>query len=644
MTTSRIYILKYLLTSASKTHPIFIQTKPPRHFASGAGEPVKTRDKRVNKHLDSITVYPAYTTADETETDVKDTANLRNLAQRCVSQFILIAKQDGVENGIVDSHWAARQSAEFNVWCTNIGVNGEGIRSIDLRLKDVPDICSLLRHLLESLDYDLKELLQPTEALAQSNKNDQNLQDDDSDDTFCYVSSSNSDESDEDLGNGITLSPRTKQRRALQKHISDTIDRLHSHAQQIQSAAVRHWRERVELYREKDGPKEVYEGFKRLASWRANENFKSASTTMKLRIAESVARRRIRFEYLREHQRKRAVNLNSQTANMLGELQVNPLGNTVASPEKQQHTHQATKSKVPVQQGTIYSATVNTRLDMKPEQKQSERVESVASVALRHPGFPPAPKVLYGKFQCPYCFLEFPAREALKDRWSQHVMHNFEPYFCILDECEAPFDVPTTFDGLMGHLQDHHPKRYHVMISDLEEREFDEAEFESFVKMNGEASEADLAFLKKASQRRGVFLFQSCPFCGGYPDVLEKRFPDPIAEKAQTELRKHIKQHMQDIALFLPPYRDDISDDEDLESCVMGSRRLRSDRTLLEDSDDWKSICDRSSCDCKQGGGGSGFEDFFDADIQQTTPENEDFWPQILADASRYDRSAVTDD
>ncbi|KAJ5738448.1 hypothetical protein N7493_001603 [Penicillium malachiteum] len=384
--------------------------------------------------------------SDGTETDVKETANLRDLARIWVRHFTVILMQEEDENDILDSHWTARQSAEFNVWCTNIGVNGE-------------------------------ELLQPTEAPPQSKKDDDNSEDDESDDSFCYLSLSSSDDSEANLGIDPTPSRKTKQRRALQKHISDTIDRLNSHARQIERAGARHRRERFELYQEKDGPKEVYEGFKRLASWRANENFKSAPSTIKSRIAESVARRRIRFEYPKEPQRKRAVSLDYQTANLPRELQVNPLGPAVAIPEEQREKIEATKSKVSVHQGTILSATVNRKLDMKPEIKRPERVESVASVALRHPGFFPPLKV---------------------HRGSQHGMHDFEPYFCMLEECQVLFDFPTTFDGLMGHLQDHHPKRYHVAISDVEERDFNEVELEDYVKMNGEVSNEDLASLKRA--------------------------------------------------------------------------------------------------------------------------------------------------
>ncbi|KAJ5710930.1 hypothetical protein N7488_005086 [Penicillium malachiteum] len=103
------------------------------------------------------------------------------------------------------------------------------------------------------------------------------------------------------------------------------------------------------------------------------------------------------------------------------------------------------------------------------------------------------------------------------------------------------------------------------------------------------------------------------------------------------------------MALFLPPYRDDISDNDDLESGVIGGRRLGSELTLLEDQEDWKWVCDRSNCDCKEVDEDEAIGNFpnTDAEILQNTPdanEDVDFWAQILADSSLYDSSAVTDD
>ncbi|KAI8244799.1 Serine/threonine-protein kinase [Colletotrichum sp. SAR 10_77] len=53
--------------------------------------------------------------------------------------------------------------------------------------------------------------------------------------------------------------------------------------------------------------------------------------------------------------------------------------------------------------------------------------------------------------------------EAQKSQWSRHVMQDFEPYFCIHDDCRSPFDIPNNFNGLLKHLQeDHVEERFHV--------------------------------------------------------------------------------------------------------------------------------------------------------------------------------------
>lgn len=177
----------------------------------------------------------------------------------------------------------------------------------------------------------------------------------------------------------------------------------------------------MEIYRQKEGPKWAYEGFKELAIRAAKVQFPSASDAFRRRMAESFARRRIRFEYLKEHQKKRAVDTDVQEQDSHREPQPEPEGGDGPAPlvKKQEVPKRA---NIPVRrrlqdQHTIYSATEITKLDLRPEPRQQERAESVASVALRNSGFPPPPKTSGGSFLCPYCRLEFRAREAEKDRW-----------------------------------------------------------------------------------------------------------------------------------------------------------------------------------------------------------------------------------
>ncbi|KAI9147010.1 Ankyrin repeat domain-containing protein [Paramyrothecium foliicola] len=503
----------------------------------------------------------------EEETEAKNTANLKQLADECGKRLDQALRHEQMQDEVVQAkagHWASRQFAEFNLWCSKVGIHGEGPRSIDVRLKDVPEICALLRQLLQSLHRDLNELQNPLQLSSESSKAEDGLDDAESDSsTLSFLTLSSADQDTKNPGSAMG-----ERDLVLRRHIEDTIDRLHSHALRIESAGAKHRQQRVEHYREKTGPKHVYEGLKELASRTAKMQFPNASEAFRQRLAESFARRRIRFDYLKEHQKKRAVD-------MAGVL------DKVAMPEKQPNVDRddtppptAMMQTVPRKltnpaqrrlhdQHTIYSATENTKLDMGPPKVQQERAESVASVVRRSPGFPPPPRFTGVSFQCPYCRLEFRAREAERNRWSQHVIQDFEPYFCTWEQCDAPFDMFNTFDGLLAHMQSHLGECYHVDTPDGEHKEFSERQFEQHITQDGNIPVELMAFIKDASRRKGAFLFDNCPFCGGYPDVLEKRFPNPDSPDAQQELRRHIKQHMVDVAFFLPPNREDLAEEDE---------------------------------------------------------------------------------
>jgi hypothetical protein len=92
------------------------------------------------------------------EVDPADTASLKHLAQTCAIHLQTFSEKEQESKSsreFGDKFWASRQCAEFNMWCAKVGVMGEGSRSLDVRLKDVPEIFQLLMHLLESLQSDL---------------------------------------------------------------------------------------------------------------------------------------------------------------------------------------------------------------------------------------------------------------------------------------------------------------------------------------------------------------------------------------------------------------------------------------------------------------------------------------------------------
>ncbi|KAH7397169.1 hypothetical protein BKA66DRAFT_605750 [Pyrenochaeta sp. MPI-SDFR-AT-0127] len=518
----------------------------------------------------------------ELEAKPQETATIKHLAIACSQLLRTISDaetDEAKDTDAEDGFWASRQS-------------------------DVPEICEIFRQLLQSLHTDLTELMlhcagSPTQVVdAKEGLDAIDTKSDASSLSFESLSSSVGSKSLTELK---TSAPERRYELELKRHVGDTINRLEGQARRVERAGAQHRRQRVSIYQEKERTRQVYEGFQQLGIWKANEQFKLASEIFKSRMAESFARRRIRFEYLKEHQQKRAIDMMTVPNNDLEPPRPNTDANVAPvsqTPEEGERHHEPGKHFQQDQQ-TLFSATVNTQYNLPPEPKKKERVESVKSIVIPHTGFPRPPKIHFGKFQCPYCFLEYRDTEAEMVRWRQHVMQDFEPYFCTYEDCKAPFEVSNSFDGLLEHLQTHLPIRHHVDDPDGEHKELIEAEFEHHMNSHGEVSDDIMAAMKESSRRKGAFLFDSCPFCGGYPDDLEKRFSNRDTLDAQRELRRHIKQHMQEIALFLPPYRSDVVDeDEDVKGSDMTHRKSMNDE-IPENGYHIDDICDRIDCDCR---------------------------------------------
>lgn len=239
-------------------------------------------------------------------------------------------------------------------------------------------------------------------------------------------------------------------------------------------------------------------------------------------------------------------------------------------------------------------------------------------------------------------------------------MQDFEPYFCTVEECDAPFDLANTFEGLLKHLQDRHVEEYfHVDLPNGEHKEFDEAGIEGYFTQKGGVSEETLAEIKDAARRKGAYLFDSCPFCGGYPDVLEKQWPDHNVPEAQIQLRRHVKMHMQTIALFFPPHREDAFDKKsDARSIILsskpdGAHRSAASQKLatsgLQDLHEFRSICSREDCDCKDQGRLS-TDEISKLLLPPTAvdavdvSEDADFWADISPDLSYCRHAALTEE
>lgn len=204
--------------------------------------------------------------------------------------------------------------------------------------------------------------------------------------------------------------------------IQETIDRLNRLAAIIRHSGRKHRQLRIERYLDKPINFEVHQRIKLLALRKVEYLFPQVSEALRERMAESIATRRSRFLYVKQHQRKTSAFNYPQHA---PQAQVNyeeayPLRQS-PDPDNELPVLSIPQILEPsVVSSTILSDTVVTKLDQNRLQAiREDRPETVASAYLSQSGFPIPPKVCSTEtsFLCPYCCLERPTKEARGKLW-----------------------------------------------------------------------------------------------------------------------------------------------------------------------------------------------------------------------------------
>lgn len=160
--------------------------------------------------------------------------------------------------------------------------------------------------------------------------------------------------------------------------MANTVGHLHDLEREIHQPRNQHPWEAIEKFRRNN--EESYQSFERCTRQKVKHLFPNASAALQERMAQSVARRRIRFLYLERHQKKTST----------------------------------LREAVPALQTMLELV----RVDHTPEPDQNERAESVVSVEIPTGTFPSAPKLdpTGSSFTCPFCFLICPAEEAKREK------------------------------------------------------------------------------------------------------------------------------------------------------------------------------------------------------------------------------------
>ncbi|KAI0446278.1 hypothetical protein F4803DRAFT_568292 [Xylaria telfairii] len=531
-------------------------------------------------------------TSDETLSD------LRELSIQCRELLHHLSVNNRPTS--TDGAEARELMANFNTWAANMGVFREGLQSLNSRLKSAPDISKLVQQLLIALQRSLEKIL-----LRMGNKDDSpsTSESDDSSDR----SSTSSRRQDQTFGGDkACFSPRS----TVWTSIHNTITGLRQLELTVRQAGAQHRQERIDCFKNLPRNEQVHKLFEDCARQKVDYLFPKVSEVLQKRMVVSIVTRRARFLYLEQHQKKTST-LN-EPAPELPQNKAAKKEEEMILPTTRHGQKKAAYSMLITQPSEVLSNTVVTKLDLKRlnlDPNKTRSAESVSSAKISTGTFPSVPKLDPGgiSFTCPYCFLVCPAKEASgQSQWMRHLIYDFELFFCVFDDCSSPFTCAGTYTGWLAHMRDTHTQPtwhcWHCKTAASSSGPFlTPGELESHLEKHHqeEATDPFRPTLIKHSMIRDQYALQECPFCGGFPEEIEKKYDNRICKQARESLSKHVRDHLISVALILAPVETGELGSELDDTKSEAQRDNDSERSLHNVGNTYELECMNNSCDCQ---------------------------------------------
>ncbi|EHK21510.1 uncharacterized protein TRIVIDRAFT_201921 [Trichoderma virens Gv29-8] len=268
--------------------------------------------------------------------------------------------------------------------------------------------------------------------------------------------------------------------------------------------------------------KEIYSLFKSYARQKIDKLIPNASSMLRERMVESIATRRIRFLFIEQHHK--TTSIQGEPATAFQKKEPKPCEGESAQavpPADRQEVIRGGITPIkcyldPSTQPSVIPSLTFTKLETEnPQPAQGQHVDSVSSAE-----YSTAIDPTCASFTCPYCFLIYPLEEASRPSLLSrgHLIHDFEPLFCVFDSCSSPFmnTSAATYDDWFDHiLHDHTKSQWLCWLFGMTPKP----------------------------------LLEECPFCGEFPAELEKAYPDQKSDQAYKALVEHIRDHLFMVAM-----------------------------------------------------------------------------------------------
>jgi hypothetical protein len=360
------------------------------------------------------------------------------------------------------------------------------------------------------------------------------------------------------------------------------------------------------VIRDEDG-NDVGEQFADFALTWITHQFPEAPPVLRERLAKSVTLRRKRFLYRQSHQKKLGMK-SFLTPPPRPERSLSPgldADSTVIARTVVENTVQGTHSKHNnLLKPRLLSQTSASKVSGKfrPEdifEQTPSRTPTVFSGAFTQQGSisipdPPKPAAGSKEFECPYCCMMLPMKEAMRSQWTyvplpfhrfeaalteacarRHVLNDLEPYVCVFEDCNDAHRLFRDRAAWLSHMQETHTKQWTCTAAGHKLCVFEtEQGFEDHMRVDHAAGfkESQLPWYKKRSQGPAASTFSACPLCG-YEPTKEKintltnaKGSDNKQEYERSkiiseDIVKHLAGHLQEISMRALPWQENVEEE-----------------------------------------------------------------------------------
>ncbi|KAI9769386.1 MAG: hypothetical protein M1840_004088 [Geoglossum simile] len=473
-------------------------------------------------------------------------------AKHCFQTFVNISRAVSKDN--LQNQWEIlrpsleNQSTRLRLWAANIGALQRGKSSLDYRLREASDVSGLTTGILESLNKRLEEVFsivsgeRPQRALLVPDASFDGAPSECGDDYTVEVIPEH----------GCILSPSSEMHLLLSV-IHNTITNLFRLSVMLRSP--------IPLDRFMKASAEDLSYYTSYDCRHVSEKFPHAQQTPWLieRLGKANTRRRQYLKYRETHRAKLAKDtVTTQGADDNGLFGQGYTKTPVTNEPNKDVQSQGTSPKVA---GTLLDTVATSYtpgdIDIIAERPETARSETTFATSVGDRSgnvtIPPPPKESANgqHFECPYCFF-IEAITGFSD-WRKHIIRDLQPYLCTFENCVLGF-FPSRHTWFNHELRAHRKEWYCGICGG------------SFVSLelftghmrdrhSGSFQEDNLSTIVEISERPlRRFRPNECPLCNDWKVATDNpKCSDDIIYVTPKQFRKHLGQHMEELALFALP-------------------------------------------------------------------------------------------